>query len=129
VDTTIATLSVLAALVGGLRFRADRMRQAAEDGFLLATDLADYLVARGLPFREAHHKVGALVRYAQESGKTFADLTLEEFRNISPLFDEDVCNLRLEDSVAARRSLGGTAPTTVAVALRRARARWRRYAR
>ena len=129
VDTTVASLGVLAALVRGLRFRGERMRRAAEDGFLLATDLADYLVARGLPFREAHQQVGKLVRYAQEHGKTFADLTLEEFHRISPLVDEDVRRLTLEESVAARRSLGGTAPTTVAVALRRARARWRRHAR
>ncbi len=129
VDTTVATLGVLAALVRGLRFRRDRMRSAAEDGFLLATDLADYLVARGLTFREAHQQVGKLVRYAQERGKTFAGLTLEEFQRIAPLVDEDVRRLTLEESVAARRSLGGTAPTTVAVALRRARARWRRHAR
>lgn len=124
VDTLIETLRVLADMLRGARFNAERMRQALRAGYLTATDVADYLVGKGLPFREAHQAVGRLVRYAEERGKGLDELGLEEFRRFSPLFEEDVLRITAESAVAARRSIGGTAPDRVRSALQRARERW-----
>ncbi len=108
------SLRLLAALLPGLRWRRERMWQAAEGGYALATELADYLAERGLPFREAHHVVGRLVRRLLEEGRPLKDLTLEELRAHHPLFGEDVLPLlRLETAIHRRRSFGGTAPEAV----------------
>ncbi len=123
VDTLGATLGVLAGMVSTLRFDEARMRAAAEGGFALATDLADALVRKGAPFREAHRIVGEVVRLAEESGRTLGDLTLDEYRRFSPLFDEATMAIDLAASVAARDLPGGTAPARVRPALAEARAR------
>ncbi len=108
------SLALLAALIPGLRWKEARMRQAAEEGFLLATELADYLAEKGLPFREAHHVVGRLVRRLLEEGRALKDLTLGELRAHHPLFGEDALPLlRLETAIHRRRSFGGTAPEAV----------------
>ncbi|HEY8492177.1 MAG TPA: argininosuccinate lyase [Dehalococcoidia bacterium] len=122
-DTLLATLEVLAAMVPALRVRAERTRAAATGGYALATDVADYLVRRGLPFREAHGVAGRLVRYAEERGKALEDLSLDEYRRFSPLFQEDILDLSVEAALAARNAPGGTAPAQVRAALERARAR------
>ncbi|TBH20796.1 argininosuccinate lyase [Thermus thermamylovorans] len=108
------SLKLLAALLPGLRWRRERMGRAAEEGYALATELADYLAAKGLPFREAHHVVGRLVRRLAEEGRALKDLALEELKAHHPLFAEDALPLlRLETAIHRRHSFGGTAPEAV----------------
>jgi len=108
------SLKLLAALLPGLKWRRERMWRAAEEGFSLATELADYLAAKGLPFREAHHVVGRLVRRLLEEGRGLKDLSLEELQEAHPLFAEDALGLlRLETAIHRRQSFGGTAPEAV----------------
>jgi argininosuccinate lyase len=98
------------------------MLQAARRGFATATDLADYLVRKGLPFRDAHEVVGLAVRLGVETSRDLAEMTLAELRAFSPLIEEDVfAVLSLEGSVAARDVLGGTAPNRVREAAAAAR--------
>ena len=117
-DTLLSSLRLAALLVEGLRPRAERLRAACEEGHLTATDLADYLVLKGLPFREAHHVVGRLVAYCEEEGLKLWEVPLEKFREFSPLIEEDVYQwLTLEGSVERRKVFGGTAPERVAEAI------------
>jgi argininosuccinate lyase len=123
-DTLVETLRIFADMAGGITVRADRMRQAAAEGFSTATDLADYLVRKGLPFRDAHEAVARAVRVAAERGVDLADLSLEALRAFSPLIEADVAQaLTLEGSVGARNHPGGTAPDQVRAAVTRHRAR------
>jgi argininosuccinate lyase len=104
--------------------RPERMREALREGFATATDLADYLVRKGLPFRDAHEAVARAVRAAEEAGKDLPDLTLAELQRFSPLVESDVHGvLTAEGSVASRKHVGGTAPEAVRAAVKRARAR------
>ncbi|HDP80495.1 MAG TPA: argininosuccinate lyase, partial [Spirochaetes bacterium] len=121
VDTLIPTLAVFAGMVKTVKFDPQRTKLAAGRGYILATDLADYLVRKGTPFRSAHDIVARLVNYAVAQKKDFNRLSLEEFKQFSPLFGEDVRKITLQSSLAARNVHGGTAPRQVAVALRRAR--------
>src|SRR5690349_3532207 len=99
------------------------MRHATERGMLTATDLADHLAARGVPFREAHEIVGRLVRERLSAGKDLAGVTLAELRAVDPRFGEDaVGSVDVSRSLAARRSPGGTSPERVRAALAEARA-------
>jgi argininosuccinate lyase len=108
-DTALATLKTLAAMLPGLRFDGARMREAAR-GFLLATELADFLVEKGLPFREAHGVVGAAVRHCLKTGKELDKLSLVELRRFSDRFDREVLSrLTPEAATARRRAPGGTA--------------------
>ncbi len=125
VDTLLATLEVLTALLPALEVRSERMESAAAGSYTLATDVADYLVRKGMPFREAHQAVADLVRYAEGEGKSLSGLSLEEYRRYSPLFEHDVLALDVRASVAARDVPGGTAPSRVAEALKLARERLR----
>ncbi len=123
-DTLIDSLAIYAEMVPGIQVRADRMRQAAIEGFATATDLADYLVKKGLPFREAHEVVARAVRTAEQKGCDLADLPLAELQAFSPLVGDDVYQvLTLEGSLAQRTHLGGTAPVAVRAAVARARKR------
>ena len=123
-DTLIETLRIFADMASGIRVNAARMRQAAAEGFSTATDLADYLVRKGLPFRDAHKAVAHAVRVAAERGVDLCDLGVEELRKFSPLVGDDVLAcLTLEGSVAARDHVGGTAPAQVRAAIARARER------
>ncbi|MBI4300997.1 MAG: argininosuccinate lyase, partial [Chloroflexi bacterium] len=121
VDTLIPTLHVFAGMVASLHVHKERMREAVAQDYILATDLADYLVRKGLPFRRAHGVLRRLVSYAQEKGKALRELSLEEYRRHSPLFERDVYDITLESAVAARKALGGTAPERVKTALAGAR--------
>jgi len=122
-DTVRACLAILAPFLRALRFRVDRLRTLAGESFSTATDLANYLVARGLPFREAHEAVGRAVRLAIERGVRLEDLPLEELRRLSPYFGPDSRQaMGVEASLAARSAYGGTAPEAVARALVEARA-------
>jgi argininosuccinate lyase len=123
VDTLVDTLVIYAEMMRGVTVKADRMRAAAAEGFATATDLADYLVKRGLPFREAHEAVALAVRTASDRGVDLADLTVAELRAFSPLVGDDVhAVLTLDGSIASRDHIGGTAPTQVRAAIARARA-------
>ncbi len=124
VDTLHDTLAIMTDLVAtGITVRADRMRAAAREGFATATDLADYLVRRGAPFRDAHEVVARAVRHAEAKGCDLSDLPAAELRQFSPLVGDDVhAVLTLEGSVASRRHIGGTAPDQVRAAAAAARA-------
>ena len=114
VDTLRGSLRAFADMVPALRVKADNMLAAARQGFATATDLADYLVRKGLPFRDAHEVVGKAVQHASEQGCDLADLPLETLRRFSDIIGEDVYDvLTLEGSVAARNHFGGTAPEQV----------------
>jgi argininosuccinate lyase len=117
VDTLLATLEVFTGLVGSSKFKADNMLKALEAGYILATDLADYLVRKGEAFRTAHSIVAGLVGYAAEQGKSLRELTLNEYKQFSASFSEDVYNITVESSLAARKVAGGTAPEQVRQAL------------
>ncbi|HEV8616467.1 MAG TPA: argininosuccinate lyase [Methylomirabilota bacterium] len=122
VDTLGAVLGVLPPLLASLTFRTDRMRRAAGEQYSTATDLADYLVRKGLPFRQAHEIVGHVVRHALEGGRELTALPLEELRRFSPLVEADVTKaLTVEASLRARAVTGGTAPEAVQRALALAR--------
>jgi argininosuccinate lyase len=121
VDTLLATLQVFTGLIKGLKINADRMQRAMSGSYLLATDLADYLVGKGLPFREAHKIVGELVQYAIGKGKSFQKLSIAEYRKFSPLFKNDVYGITIDTSIAARNIFGGTSPKQVLAALAGAR--------
>jgi argininosuccinate lyase len=123
VDTLEAVLGVLPPMLGSLTFRAERMREAAGAHYSTATDLADYLVRQGLPFREAHEVVGRAVRHAIARGRELADLPLEELRQFSARIGPDVYPaLTVEASLRARAVWGGTAPEAVREQLARVRA-------
>jgi argininosuccinate lyase len=121
VDTLLSSLEVFTGLMATIKINTARMQNAMTGSYILATDLADYLVRKGLPFRQAHNIVGKLVRYAISKGKGFQELSLGEYQDFSPLFAEDVYGISVATSVAARNAVGGTAPKQVAVALSRAR--------
>lgn len=127
VDTVRDSLTIMADLAANIIVKPERMRQAVAQGFATATDLADYLVKRGLPFREAHEVVARAVRHASERGIGLEGLSLAELRAFchSPtLIGDDVAAvLTPEGSVAARNHLGGTAPAQVRHAVAAARAR------
>ena len=124
VDTLLDTLTIYADLLRGVTVKTDAMRAAVLQGFATATDLADYLVKKGLPFRDAHEVVARAVRTADERGVDLADLPLAELQSFSPLVDADVfAVLTLDGSLAARNHLGGTAPAQVRQAIQRARKR------
>jgi argininosuccinate lyase len=121
VDTLLSTLEVFAGMVRTLKVKPENTLKAAGRGYILATDLADYLVKKGKSFRTAHEIVGRLVNYAAEKGKTFAGLSIKDYQRFSPLFGEDVRQITLRSSIAARNVAGGTAPAQVRRAMARAR--------
>ncbi|MCC6208200.1 MAG: argininosuccinate lyase [Gammaproteobacteria bacterium] len=122
IDTVKACLRVFAGMLPGMQIRRERMVQSARLGYSTATDLADYLVRKGIAFRDAHEIVGKSVRYAIDQGKELAALTLEELRGFSAAIGDDVyAVLTVEGSVAARNHPGGTAPAQVRSAIAQAR--------
>lgn len=124
VETVLNCLRAYADMVPAIQVKHEVMRQAAKRGFSTATDLADYLVKRGVAFRDSHEIVGKAVRYGVESGKDLADMSLEELREFSTQIDNDVfAVLTLEGSVNARNHIGGTAPVQVRAAIARSRER------
>ncbi len=123
VDTLLPTLAVFEGMLSTMKVDAVRIRQAAESGYMLATDIADYLVDRGMPFREAHGVVARLSAFAYDASKGFGELSLEEYRRFSDLFDEEVFSITVDSSVAARNVPGGTAFERVEGAIAEARTR------
>ena len=115
VDTVKLCLPVFTGMIATMKVLPENMRRAASAGFINATDCADYLTKKGLPFRDAYTAVGNLVYYCTERGKGLEDLSLEELRQISPLFDGDVYEaLGLEACMGQRKSWGGPAPEETA---------------
>jgi argininosuccinate lyase len=123
VDTVKDCLRAFADMIPAIVANKESMRAAAAMGYATATDLADYLVKKGTPFRDAHDIVGRSVAYGIEHSKDLGEFTLAELQQFSSTIDEDVFDvLTLEGSVAARDHLGGTAPKQVAAAVTAARA-------
>ena len=123
IDTVRGSLKVFAEMIAQMAVNAGRMREAAARGFSTATDVADYLVRKGLPFRQAHEVVGKTVRYCVETGKDIPELTLDEFRQFSKKIEADIfAAVTLEASVNARKATGGTARIAVEQEIARARA-------
>jgi len=122
VDTLTQTLRIYADMMRGIKVKPEAMRSAALQGYATATDLADYLVKKGLPFRDAHEAVALAVRHAERKGCDLAELKLDELQQFSTLITDDVFSvLTLEGSLAARNHTGGTAPQQVEAAIARAR--------
>ncbi len=114
VDTLLGSLRAYADMMPHIQTNKDKMRAAAMQGFSTATDLADYLVGKEMPFRDAHEVVGSAVAYGVETGKDLSEMSLEELQKFSDVIGDDVFDvLTLEGSVAARNHLGGTAPAQV----------------
>jgi len=121
-DTTDACLEVTALVLGNLKLNEERMRAAASQGMMNATELADYLVRKGVPFREAHETVGRIVVRAIEGGVELGELSLDELRSFSGVIESDVFDaLTLERTLATKSVAGGTARERVAEALAAAR--------
>ncbi len=117
VDTLLSTLEVMSGMLATLKVNTAKMAQALDKGFLLATDIADYLVKKGETFRGAHSAVGQLVHWAIENEKTFDNIKIEEYRKFSRLFDKDIYKITSAISVQARDNVGGTSPVKVKKAL------------
>ena len=114
IETVKMCLDVFTGMVSEMNVRTDNMRRAAEEGFINATDLADYLVGLGLPFRSAYKISGQIVAYCIKNKKTLETLSLDEYKEFSELFDENVFTaVNLENCVAKRTSFGGTSVSSV----------------
>ena len=121
VDTLQTTIAVFAAMLPGLELQTERVESLAGESGMLATDLADYLVGKGVPFREAHGIMRELCRHCDDQGIALQELPLDDYRRFSPLFDNGVYGITAMASAAARDNPGGTAPGRVAEALARAK--------
>jgi len=122
IDTVKGSLKIFADMVREMRVNADTMRKAAAKGFSTATDVADYLVRRGLPFRDAHEVVGKSVAYCIANKKDLPELSMDEWKNFSPMIDADIYDaITLEASVNARNATGGTATERVRAEIERAK--------
>ncbi len=123
VETLTQTLRIYADMISGIQVKPEAMRGAALQGYATATDLADYLVKKGVPFRDAHETVAVAVRFAEQRGCDLSAISLAELQHFSALIGEDVYQvLTLEGSIASRNHIGGTAPQQVVAAIARARA-------
>jgi argininosuccinate lyase len=116
-DTLTTTLDVFQAMLPGMQLNEERVSSLASESQMLATDLADYLVGKGMPFREAHGIMRQLSRYCDDENVSLQDLPLAEYQKLSDLFQDDVYDITAESSAAARDNPGGTAPNRVAAAL------------
>ena len=110
IDNAKICLELFTSMISTMTVRKERLRQAASGGFINATDCADYLVKKGMPFREAHHAVGKAVKLSETQGCDLKEIPLEKWKGISPLFDGDVYKVfSIENAVDARCAWGGTA--------------------
>jgi argininosuccinate lyase len=114
VDTVKISLHVLSEMIKSIKFKPENMKRALSHGFITATDLADYLAKKGMPFRQAHEVTGKIVRYAEEKGRELTQLSISELRMFSSLFVDDVYDqINIEGSISSRKSYGGTARENV----------------
>jgi argininosuccinate lyase len=123
VDVVHDGLALAAAMIDGATWLPDRLAQAAADPLIAATDLADHLTRRGLPFRKAHEIIGHIVRTAATSGRGLGDFSLQELQTFSPVFEASAVGLQAADLIAARDVTGGTAPAQVASQMQATRER------
>lgn len=122
-DTLQLCLAVVARMIPSISVRVERMEAASREGFMEATDLADYLVSKGVPFRRSHELVGTIVLHAIQTGKRLPELTLEEYQQFSPCFEDDIHQVLQARTILSRRANpGGTAPEQVEAALARVKA-------
>lgn len=121
VDILTSTLEVMAGMLESATFNKKRMHETAGRGYILATDIADYLTVKGMPFRQAHEIVGRLVAYAAGKRKELSDLTLAEYKQLSKLFEADVLKISIQSSVESRKTLGGTSPIQVSAQIKAAK--------
>jgi argininosuccinate lyase len=120
VDTLAATLRIMAEMAGGIVVKPEAMQRAAQRGFATATDLADYLVKKGVPFRDAHETVARAVKACLQRGIDLADLTLAQFKGFDTRIEADVFDvLTLRGALEARNVIGGTAPEQVRAQIER----------
>jgi argininosuccinate lyase len=123
-DQALAMMRIAAATLAATRFREDKLRETSADPALVATEIADYLVNRGVPFREAHEIVGKILRAAEQEGKAIREMPLDRLKTFSGVFADDLGAMLTLDSALARRSVpGGTAPSSVRAALDEFKAR------
>ncbi len=122
-STLLPTIEIMAVMLPKITVNGDRTAAAATENYSLATDFADYLARKGLPFRQAHEAVGKLVRHAEEKRVELSELSLADLRTFSPLFAEDALKIDAVSSLSARDVVGGTAPERVKAALQAARIR------
>jgi len=114
VDTVEECLKVLYEMLGTIKFKHENMKKALNEGFIMATDIADYLSRKNLPFRQSHEVTGKIVSYAEEKGLELLELDISEFKKFSKLFDNDLYNyITLDGSIKSRKSQGGTAKKNV----------------
>jgi len=121
IDTLLSTVEVFSGMVSTIIVRRDNINKTLKSDYILATDLADYLVRKGEAFRSAHSAVASLVAFAEKMGKLFSELSIEEYQRFSPLFKNDVYSITIDTSLAARNGIGGTAPTQVERSLKAAK--------
>ena len=119
INTLHLSLNIFTAMIKTIHINESNIKNSLKQDYILATDLADYLVNKGMPFREAHGVIYKLSNYAINLAKNFNELSLDEYRNFTPLFDHDVYNISLESSIAARNATGGTSPQQVKAAIDR----------
>ena len=123
-DQALAMVRIAAATLAATGFREKQLREASQDPALVATEVADYLVAFGVPFRDAHEIVGKVLRAAEEDGKSIREMPLDRLKQFSPAFGRDLGTVLTLESALARRSIaGGTAPGAVRAALENFKAR------
>lgn len=127
-DTLVATLEVFNGMMRTIHVKTDKMAEAAGKGYMLATDLADYLVKKGLSFREAHAATGKLVTYAIKNGKSLGELTLDEYQQFSPAYDKGVFDISVESSITSRDNTGGTSYKQVLKQITAAKRKLREFA-
>ncbi|MFV2082689.1 MAG: argininosuccinate lyase, partial [bacterium] len=121
-DTLSASIEIMSSVIAGAEFNTDRMAQVAGEDFTTATDLAEYLVSKGLPFRQAHEVTGRIVLHCLDTGCVFSDLTIDKMRSFSDLIEEDIFEaISVKNSVSMKDIPGGTAPGRVRKALDEAR--------
>jgi argininosuccinate lyase len=122
VDTVTATLAILPEMLKSITFHKERLQQSGDAAFSTATDIAEYLVKKGLPFRTAHEITGRIVRFCIDGGKQFHDLDIAAYRSFSRFIEEDIFDvISAFESVNAKRSYGGTSPIEVRAQIRRFR--------
>ena len=121
VDTLLTTLRVFQGMLSEVTVNREQLTRLAGESYMLATDLADYLVGKGVPFRDAHGVMRRLCAHCEQDGKELQELSLDEYRQFSEQFDEGVYEITAMASVAARDNPGGTAPNRVAEGLQQAR--------
>ena len=121
VDTVLESLSTISGMIHELQLKKEKMKEASRDDLLMATDLADLLVRRGVPFREAYEIVRRIVEFAHSEKRGFKEVSLEEYKSFCELFDEEVKSLSPSASISLRDEVGGTSPGQVEYQLKRAR--------